>query len=176
MDPTQPPNTETFLAEQLAAKLKVLETVTTTAAVGLFDVRVSVVDLNARASGPGLAAIEQGIAWVLQQELDVVIKSLVAQKRHDVDKARKDLLDYQFRTLQPDSEKPLAMTEPLERVEFLPDPPPIPEPAPYAVAIQNHHAAVYGVETATFATNGEDKSEARPAPIKAEILGEEITF
>lgn len=108
MQSTQTPVDETWLAEQLAAKLKLLETVTTTAAVAAFDVRVSVVDLNARASGLGLAAVEQGIAWVLQQELQVVIKSLIAQKRHDVDEARKALLDYQFKALQPAADTPLA--------------------------------------------------------------------
>jgi hypothetical protein len=142
---------EALLAQELTDRLKALETVTTTAAVAAFDVRVSVVDLNARATGPGLKAIEQGLEHILKEELYVVVQSLVAQKRHDVDNARKDLLEYQFRTLQQGTETPLALHDLAEGS--------IPDQDTYPVA-----------------SNGQDKSEAKPAPIAAEILGEEVYF
>lgn len=133
MEPTQTPMDETWLAEQLATKLKVLETLTTTAAIAFLDVRVSVVDLNARASAPGLKAIHQSLERLLYEELPTIVQSLVAQARVDVDQARKALLDYQFKALQPAADTPLAMhdaeaTGPAPGEPGSPFPPP-PEPA-----------------------------------------------
>lgn len=151
MDTIQAPNDETFLAEELARRLKALDHVSAAAAVGEFDVRVSVLDKSARSTGPGLKAIEDGLESILKEELYVVVNSLIAQKRLDVDKARKDLLEYQFRTLQQGTETPLALHDLAEGGT--------PEPDTYPIA-----------------TNGEDKSETKPAPIAAEILGEEVFF
>lgn len=151
MEPTQTPVDETWLAEQLASKLKALETVTTTAAVASFDVLVSVTDKNARATGPGLREIEVGLEHILKEELPLIVQSVIGQKRIDVEKARNALLDYQFKALKPKTDTPLASHDVAEG--------PTPEPYPYPAT-----------------PNGEDKSETKPAPIAAEILGEEVYF
>jgi hypothetical protein len=142
MEPTQTPADETWLAEQLAAKLKALETVTTTAAVASFDVLVSVTDKNARATGTGLREIEVGLEHILKEELPLIVESVIGQKRIDVEKARNALLDYQFKALKPKTDTPLAThdaepTGPAPGEPGSPFPPPPPEVEAGGVAGSN---------------------------------------